>query len=309
MTFHLIINPASAGGKTKARIPEILELANRFIGENHYQYSLSEARGHSEELARRAMKNGAQNLIVVGGDGTLNEVVNGLFQAGKPIREKPGIGIIPSGSGGDFRRTLKLSNSFEEAFQRISSNQNRTPLDLCVVTTSEDRRRYFANISSVGLSAQIGVNTNQSKVLKKINGTLAFNWNIVTTTLRHQRYPLSIRSSSHSEPMKWQANCIAICNGEYFGAGVRVARDANISNGLLEIVVVHDYNPIGFLKGVNEIKKHDGKPVENMTSFQAEWIEIECDDHEREVLIETDGEFAGKLPARFEILPAAAQLL
>ena len=304
MDHFLIINPASAGGKTAARLTEIEAAAQGLSGK--VTISQTQSPGHATELTREALRSGkTDSILVAGGDGTINEVVNGFFQQGQPVSDQPPkLGVIPSGSGSDFVRSFTGSNTVAEAFAEIENNQP-TRLDLGMLKPLDGEPKVFANICSTGLSAEIGVNANKSKLLKKINGALAFNWNIVTTTLRHKRFPLLVRTEACPDGRLWEANCIAVCNGQYFGSGVRVAREADLSDGKLQMVIVHDHSPIGFLKGVNQIKADDKNLPEGISKEKSAWIEITCNHPNREVLIEADGEFAGRLPARFEVLPGA----
>ncbi len=308
MNYHLIINPAAAGGKTAGRAEEIARAVEKVLGAGGA--TITTHAGHATEVAREQLSRGdVDTIIAAGGDGTIHEVVNGFFDAsGSPIVERPRLGILPAGSGGDFKRSFGLTDSLDEALARMAGN-SPTPIDLGRLTAQGREPEIFANISSVGLSAEIGVNTNRSRRLKRINANLAFNYNIVASALRHKPYPLRIRSSEDPEGQVWQANCVAVCNGQYFGSGVRIARDADTSSGQLEIVVVHDHSAIGFLKGVDQLKRVGSLP-EGMTSYSASWVEICCEEEpERQVLIEADGEYAGELTARFEVLPGVVDLL
>ncbi len=305
MANHIIINPASAGGKTGRREDEILRLAERFLpGSSIHR---TEHCGGAVGLVRQLGLSGDDSVFVVGGDGTINEVVNGLVDQKGEARLRPILGVLPSGSGGDFRRTFAISRDIEEAFQRVAKNQPIL-IDLGKVIFINGSERLFANISSTGLSAEIGVNTNRARWLKKINGTLAFNWTIVSTSLKHKRFGLVVKTPENPEGILWDANCIAICNGQYFGSGVRVACEADPGDGFLDVVIVHGLSPLGFLKGVAQIKKDDSRMPAGMAKLRTQWIEISSIAPDREVLIETDGEFAGTLPARFEAVPSAIRL-
>ncbi|MDF1751181.1 MAG: diacylglycerol kinase family lipid kinase [Verrucomicrobiales bacterium] len=305
MKHHIILNPKSAGGKTIRREAAVRKAAERYF--TAFTLEQTTCAGDAVAIARRAVAEEADAIVVVGGDGTINEVVNGLAPERGKANSLPVIGMVPSGSGGDFCRTFDLSNSIEDAFERIAKNEP-TLIDVGCIQWANGTQKFFANIASTGLSAEIGINTNEAKWLKKINGDLAFNWTIWMTTLRHRRFPLRVRTSRNPDERLWDSNCIAICNGQYFGSGIRVAREADPGDGVFDIAVVHDLKPFGFLKGVTEIKKDDSKMPEGITKFQAKWIEISCDDPEREVLIETDGEASGSLPARFEVIPGAIRL-
>ena len=268
----------------------------------------TEGPGHAEELCRLALREGADAILVAGGDGTINEVVNGCFQDGEPVVEQALLGMIPSGSGCDFRRSFGLSTNIEEAVKRIANHQP-FPIDLGLLTTGDDETRVFANIASAGLSAEIGVNTNRAKLLKKINGALAFNWAILTTTFRHQRFALEISDQKSGEKTALSANCVAVCNGQYFGSGIRIGREADPADGIFDVMVVHGLTPLGFLKGVSQIKRDDSVKLEGLTRIRCSELRLSCADPDQSILIEADGEFSGTLPATFSVLRSALRIL
>lgn len=305
MRYHLIMNPAAAGGRTGKAGETLRESVSRVLGSGGI--SQTQYRGHATELARDALRQGAEMILVAGGDGTVNEVVNGMFENGEPIVPSPCLGLISLGTGGDFARTFDMATSVEASLERIARGGSRC-IDLGKVIPLEGEPRYFANISSAGLSAEIGVKASRKSLLKKVHGDLAFNWAILTTAVGHQRFPLLVRTSSNPDGQLWDSNCVAVSNGRYFGSGICVAPDADPADGLLEVVIVHDQSVLGFLNGVQKVKKDESFRPEGMTAFRETWVEITCNHPDRTVPIEADGEFAGNLPARFEIVPRAVML-
>lgn len=305
MRYHLIMNPAAAGGRTGKAEESLRELVSGVLGKG--EVSLTQYKGHATELTRGALRQGTEMILVAGGDGTVNEVVNGMFESGEPIVELPGLGLISLGTGGDFARTFDMATSVEASLERIARGEPRC-IDIGKVIPLEGSSRYFANISSAGLSAEIGVKASRKSWLKKFHGDLAFNWAILTSAIRHHRFPLLVRSSSHPDGQLWDSNCVAICNGRYFGSGVCVAPDADPADGLLEVVIVHDQSVIGFLDGVRKVKRDETFRPDGMTTLRERWVEITCNHPVRTVPIEADGEFGGYLPARFEIVPQAVML-
>ncbi len=308
----VILNPASGGGRTGHDLSHIRQRLDSVLGPHHFVETRGP--GDATRLTREALEQGSRLVVAIGGDGTFHEVINGFFQNGQPAGAGASLALVPRGSGGDFRRTFDLPDGVEAALERIRTGRERT-IDAGRLTSTgeagEALTQFFVNVSSLGLTAEIGVGTNASRCLKRVNGTLAFNWNILKATLRHRRFPLRLRTGpSNDDVSDWDANCIAVCNGRFFGAGVCISRDADPSSGALDVVIVHGRSPWQVLSGVGKLKRDTTNPMpEGMITRRLETVAIECRDPARRVLIEADGEFAGYLPARWETVPGAIKLI
>lgn len=283
---------------------EVIQAVNQRL--SHVTVSESERPGEAEELSRQALKEGAESILVAAGDATINEVVNGFFEDNEPVSEKPFLGIIPTGDPGDFKRTAGTPGRLTEAVGRICSNEAKS-IDLGKITTADGKIRYFANVASTGVSASIGQSTRRARWLCPIDGDWAFNWSVVKNSLLHKRFPLKITMAGGST-MEWDANCVAVCNGQSFGGGIKVAKEADISDGFLDVIVVHDFTKVGFLKGVNQLREDESAEFEGISTIRAKSIEIACEDPKRKIPIEADNGYAGILPAKFEVVPDAVNL-
>jgi len=282
----------------------IREIHQRF---NNVTVSETGRLGEAEESARQALRNGAESILVAAGDATINEVVNGFFENNHPVSGKPHLGIIPTGDPGDFRRAAGTPGQLLEAVKRISQNESR-PIDLGKITTSDGKIRYFANAASAGVSADISRTNRRARWLKEIDGDLAFNWSVFKNSLLHNRFPVKITVPGCPGGMHWDANCVAICNGQSLGGGIKVARQANLSDGYLDIIVVHDFSKVEFIKGVNQIQENEAAEFEGISTIRATSVEISCEDPKRKILVDADGGLAGMLPAKFEVIPNAVNL-
>ncbi len=287
-------------------------LAREVIREIHQRFSnvtVSETgrSGDAEASARWALRNGAESILVAAGDATINEVVNGFFENNQPVSRKPHLGIIPTDDPGDFKRAAGTPGQLLEAVKRISQNESR-PIDLGKITTSDGKTRYFANVASTGLSADISRTNRRTWWLKEIDGDLAFNWSVIKNSLLHKRFPLKITVPGCPSGMHWDANCVAICNGHSWGGGIKVARQANLSDGFLDIIVVHDFSKVEFIKGINQVRENETAEFEGISTIRATNVEISCEDPKRKILVDADGGWAGLLPAKFEVVPNAVNL-
>lgn len=308
MKHHLIVSSLFTGGKNAGHGKEIVQAIN--LGLNNVTVSESNRPGHAEELTRQALRSGAESILVAAGDSMINEVVNGFFENDRPVAERPRLGVIPTKAGGDFRRTAGMSSHLMEAVQRIGDNEPKT-IDLGRVVAADGKSRYFANVASTGVTASIGKSNRRTQWLNAIDEDLSFNWAVIKGSLLHRRFPLNISMPKNggAGAMKWDANCVAICNGNVFGGGINVSDDADITDGFLDVVVVHDFTNVEFLKGVKQIREGKREELEKgISTIRATSILLTCDDPEVKVPFDIDGQFAGHLPARFDVVPGAAQL-
>ncbi|MDF1751289.1 MAG: diacylglycerol kinase family protein [Verrucomicrobiales bacterium] len=283
---------------------EVIQEVNQRL--SNVTVSESERPGHAEQISRDALRSGVESILVAAGDATINEVVNGFFEDNQPVGGMPYLGIIPTGDPGDFKRTAGTPGRLTDAISRICSNEPKA-IDLGKITTADGKTRYFANVASTGVTAAMEKTTRRTRWLSEIDGDLAFNWSVVKNSLLHKRFPLKITVAGGTT-LTWDANCVAICNGQSFGGGIKLARDADMSDGFLDIIVVHDYTKVEFLKGVNQIREDESAGFEGISSIRATSVEISCEDPKRKILIDADNSFAGRLPAKFEIVPNAVNL-
>ena len=172
MTRVFLVNPASANGATGRRWPELERRAAALglVGETR----LSERPGHLGDLAAGAVADGATELVVVGGDGTVNEVVDGLGRSG--VGADVSVGVVPLGTGTDFARSMRIPRNVDSALEVVRSGRIRT-IDLgraTYATPSGEAQGYFANFAGAGISGGIAARANRTT--KAFGGRLSFIW-------------------------------------------------------------------------------------------------------------------------------------
>ncbi|MGE0867956.1 MAG: diacylglycerol kinase family protein [Kofleriaceae bacterium] len=301
----VVVNPNSQGGRLGKRWPELGEAIARVFP---FEAAITAARGDATRLTREALRAGAERVIAVGGDGTVNEVVNGFFADGAAIAPDATFGLIPFGTGGDFRRTLRLSNDVTAAASVIASN-HRKKIDVGKVTFMEtpgdasarQAVRMFANVASFGSSGVISRMVEQSG---KRLGRLSF----LTATLRatwsykNQRIQLVFDGKDRVEAT---LNTVAIANARYFGGGMKIAPNAEIDDGSFDVVAIGD---LGFTKVLTSSPRlYTGSHINmrEVSSRRARVVSAEPIDPGSVVDLEIDGEAPGRLPATFEVVPSA----
>jgi diacylglycerol kinase (ATP) len=296
----VIVNRRAGGGLSEAGWARLSTALADGLGP--YTGKFTEHRGHATQLAREAATAGAPLVIAFGGDGTINEVANGLLGTGTPM------GIIPRGTGGDFRRTLDLPQDIARAAAHLKVATPRTIDAGTVRLLDHDGKpieRHFVNVSSVGFSAAVAHRANLSS--KRLGAKAAFLGATVRTLLGTDNADLVLRFDDQ-EPVRRKAMFVAMGNGCYFGGGMKVCPQADLQSGTLHVVVVGDLSRLDVILKTNRL--YDGTHLDMKEVFHttARKVHIESANPGEKILVELDGETPGQLPATFEILPGALVL-
>jgi YegS/Rv2252/BmrU family lipid kinase len=308
--FVFIVNPRSAAGATLRRFEAHRRQFTERLGAKgiDLEVRLTERPQHATTLARDAVKGGAVAVVAVGGDGTNNEVVNGFFDDdGARIASDTALGVVTSGTGGDFRRTFGWSTSPAADLERLVGLKRRR-IDVgritCVSSQGQEVSRYFINVSSCGLSGVVVDIANRSS--KRLGAKLSFMAASVEAIVTYT--PKRVRISiDDGAPFEDDVAFVAVANGQYFGGGMRIAPDAVPDDGLFDSVVV--VGGKGFMAR-HGLKLYSGThtSVEGVRVTRCKTLRAEAVG-DAPVHIDLDGEQPGVLPARWEIVPAAIDLL
>jgi YegS/Rv2252/BmrU family lipid kinase len=266
---------------------------------------LTRARGHAAELARAARADAVDVVAVVGGDGTLNEVVQAYIgPSGDPV-EGPDLALIPCGTGGDFKRTLGMSGAIDEAVARIRHGTRR-PLDLGILRLTthdgEDAIRAFVNIASFGLGGQVDRVVNDAP--KWLGGRASF---VVGTLRAMATYKnASVRVKLDGVPFyEGRIANVAVANGRFFGAGMMIAPHADPSDGRFEVVALGDLGRADLLALSAKVYKGAHLGQEGVVVASGTRVEAEPIYPWATVLMDVDGEQPGKLPIRATLAKGA----
>jgi YegS/Rv2252/BmrU family lipid kinase len=303
MRTFLVVNPKSGNGETGRRWPDISAALLKALGECGSAFT--DAPMHAAALTARALDEGYRCIVSVGGDGTLNEVVNGFFLAkgGPPVGAT--LAVVPRGTGGDFRRTFGWTTDLRAACARIHGEATR-PLDVGRLSFLDNEgrpaQRYFVNVASFGVSGRVDREVNRAS--KGLGGKVTFFLASAKAMWRFkdQRVRLRADGGPWTEAL---VTTVAVANGQYFGGGMRVAPTADTSDGRFEVTVWSGYTLLDFALKSRRI--YDGTHVQlpGTRTFSARLLEAESDE---EVLLDVDGEQPGRLPVRAELLPGALNL-
>ena len=300
----VVVNPKSQGGKLGKRWPELAETLGRAFP---FDVVTTERPGDGERLAREALRGGAERVIAVGGDGTIHEVVNGFFdEDGRPIAPDASLGLVPYGTGGDFRRTMNIPIATADAAAVIAANHRRRidvgRLELTLHDGTR-ARRMFANIASFGVSGVVDRLVNESgKKLGRLSFAVATAK--ATWSYKNQRVQLVFDDDPASR-VELTINTVAIANGRYFGGAMMVAPHAEVDDGQLDVIALGDFHFGDLVKSGRRIYKGTHLSMDKVTARRARVIEAEPLEPGAVVELDVDGECLGQLPARFELVPAA----
>ncbi|MBV9990452.1 MAG: diacylglycerol kinase family lipid kinase [Alphaproteobacteria bacterium] len=310
MSALVVVNPRSGNGRTGREWRAI----ERALGQIYPRMSVAftTRRGEATRLTRNALREGYLEIVAVGGDGTINEAVNGFFDAGGPVSPDAVFGYVTSGTGGDFRKSFGIEAGAEAGVAHLKSAHLRS-IDVgrvsCLTRDGAPTARYFANIASFGLSGAVVDSVNRARIAKLFGGAFAFAFHSATDMLTYRgRTVRIIVDNTYDEIVP--VSTVAVANGRFFGGGMKVAPNAAVDDGLFDVVIMGAAPKGGMLKDMKLIYsgEHIGKPnvrVLRGTKVVAAPVE---QTRRRPVLIETDGESAGRLPATFEILRKALNL-
>ena len=300
-----IVNPISSNGRTGKEWPKFEKMIRDSGIEIHVEYTKYPL--HATEISRNALENGYEIIISVGGDGTMNEVLNGFFdENGNKINENACISVFSRGTGCDFIRTFGLENSVENL---ITALKNKKPvicdLGKCdfVLYSGEKATRYFLNVSDVGIGGETTYRVNKnSKVLK---GFLSFLIGTLSTITVYKNKNFIITIDDEII-INERLNSIVVANGRYFGGGMEIAPLAKIDDGVFDIIILGDLSKLELLQNFPKIYKGTHLSYHKIIRYVGKSIKVTC---QEKALVELDGEQPGTIEAEYQILPQCIKVI
>jgi YegS/Rv2252/BmrU family lipid kinase len=304
----IIVNPHSQSGALGRHWSDV---ATRIRRELAFEEVHTKGPGDATRLARQALESGVERVVAIGGDGTINEVVNGFFADGHPVARDAALGIIPFGTGGDFRKTVHLPTQVDRA-ARILADDQRQPVDVgrldFMGRDGVAGTRMFLNVASFGASGVVDRRVNQSR--KRLGGRLTFLMATARTTLTYanQRVRL-VFDGEIARPVELTMNTVAVANGRYFGGGMFIAPEAELDDGRFDVICLGDLGFTDFLFKARRIYAGTHLEMDKVSHRRAAKIDAEAIDPQEAIELDLDGETPGILPATFTLLPRALSLV
>ena len=302
----LVVNPRSANGQVQRRWDELAATVRSGFGE--FEHAFTTARGDATKLARKALGEGYDMIVALGGDGTMNEVVNGFFEDGKAVNPDAILGEIPMGTGGDFRKTAGIPKEAAAAAAALKGTATmRVDAGRLSLVDAAGRYavRYFINIASFGIGGLVDSIVNSSS--KALGGKASFFLATARAAVRYKNKLVRL-SLDGGTPMERRIYNVAVANGRYFGGGMQVAPNALLDDGLFDVVSLGDFGVAEAALQVRHIYKGTHLGMPKVEHWRARHVEAEPVDGADTVLLDVDGEQPGSLPSKFEMLPGAIKL-
>ena len=294
-SFFIVVNPHSGNSNFKKsweKITYILKLKNI-----NFSYSFTEYRKHEVILVDKAIEQGYRNIISVGGDGTLHHVVNGIMKQRYIKTSKIKLGVIPLGTGNDWIRTYNIPNSIEKSIDVILKNTTVLQ-DIGCITLLDGKKEYFNNLAGTGYDGYVVKNLNY---LKKM-GSLAFLVSGLYSLFSYKKtkYKIIINNKTINE------QCLMILFGicKYSGGGLRVTKDPNPKDGLLDITIVKNISFLDLLFNIPKLYNGDIIHHRKVTNYKTRELKI-LDNYNS--TIEADGEIIGNGSLNVTIIRKALQ--
>lgn len=311
--IYCIINPQAANGKVEKLWPSLKGILERRFPS--FRWDFTDKRKTAASLTLESMGQNLELLIVVGGDGTISEVVNGCMQSQLPKEKLPPIALCNTGSGGDFCRSLGIPKNLELAVDRMK-NGLEFVTDLGYLEfyslTAKPLKRYFINVAGFGMAGEVVAKMAKQSALKDL-GSLGYFLASAQSLIGCPR-PLVSISIDGQVYRKHRVLTQAICNGRFFGGAMQIAPRALLDDGFLQMVLIENWNLPQALWHSRKLYKGSllhskGVTVRKAKEIRAKQEKTQREKESRPVLIDCDGECVGTLPLQAKVIPRALRFL
>jgi YegS/Rv2252/BmrU family lipid kinase len=298
----VVVNTESGAGRTGSRWPAIARELSR--SELQFDAVFTRQPGDATRLAAEGAAGGYAAVVAVGGDGTVNEVVNGLMAAGSDAATRPALGVLPGGSAQDFARSAGIPLDMRAAARFLARAQPR-PVDVGCIRFAGGGMRYFANYAGTGFDATVAAHARS--VGHPFRGALAYVVGFFRVLHGYTNRRFSVRLNGGPPLVSARRiNMVILANGTSYAGYLRMAPGASLDDGLLDVIVIGDVGrlellvhlPLALFGRHLEHPKVIARRARTATITAAEPVPVQ-----------SDGELAGQLPAEFAVIPGALRLL
>lgn len=303
-----ILNPRSSGGLSKKRLMEIeLAIKGKFPSA---RLKHTDGPRAATRLTAEARAAGADLVGIVGGDGSINEAVNGLLQAPLPRDggpAMPALGLVPTGTGCDLVKSVGVPRDLHRALDIIAAGDTHVCDAGRIVCLQRDDGSpmvyYFINFASLGASGEVVSRVNRSS--KRLGGLVSFAAATVATVLTYPGSRVKVRING-GEPRVIDTNVLMLANGQYQGGGMRTGGEAKMDDGVFRMVLVEQRNPLQTVANIGALYSGETQKISFAETLEAvTHVEAEPEKRGEVVLVECDGEQPGILPATYDLIPRA----
>jgi YegS/Rv2252/BmrU family lipid kinase len=266
-----------------------------------YRLVLTEGPGHATRAAREALDAGERFLVAVGGDGTVQEVVNGMIREDRPVRDDAVLGVVAAGSGCDFIRTFGLPGDAIRAVRHLDGDR-LYPIDVARADYHDGNgaaTRYVPNIAEAGLGGAV---VARAERLPRWMGRSRYFWGFWLSLKRYRPCDITVRADR--KEFSGRANNVVVANCQFYGGGMKISPRSYPGDGLLDVQISTGPKSEAFTL-IPKIYKGEHVPHPHIKELRGRVISVEA---ERPLPVEGDGEVLGTTPATFSIVPQAISL-
>lgn len=293
MRTKLIVNPASGGERALDHLPAINA---RLRQAGDVDIVLTTGAGDGTEAGRRAVAEGYDQLFVAGGDGTVNEVVNGVAQVDGGLG-RIRLGIVPLGTGNDFATAIGIPAEPETAVDALLRGR------VAAIDVGRVNDRLFLNISAGGFIADVSDAVRPG--LKTVLGKLAYLVGGAQVLLEHA--PVAARVTNGAAPAAdVSLLAFAVCNSRLIGGGRLIAPHAVVDDGWLDVCLIHEMPTLDFIALLRRVSSGEHVEDERVSYVRTQGLDLSFD---RTIRINTDGQVLEADRCRYDVLPGALRLL
>lgn len=282
MKHLFIINPVAGKGNSSKYIDKIEKYFND--KDDTYVIKLTNEQGHATKITKEHVTSDDWRVYSIGGDGTLNEVLNGLAGSNSSI------GVIPAGSGNDYFRSLETENN-----DNLLSRTIEGTIKKCSV--GQVNNRYFLNVASAGIDAEVVYNARQFKKLPFLNGQGAYILGIFYTVFKYKSFKSKITFNDQTHHKS--TLLIAVANGKYYGGGMKIAPRANIYSEDFEIYHIDEAKPLRILKLFPTMIRGAHDTLREVQSYQTNKLSLYS---KNGFMLNIDGEIEKVDHAKFSLI-------
>ncbi|HBV86986.1 MAG TPA: lipid kinase [Desulfosporosinus sp.] len=301
--WFAVVNPHSANGSTRKRWPLYLKRL-RDEGFN-IDFEYTSRPGDAILITQKALLSGCTHIISAGGDGTMNEVVNGFFLEGQLINPQAELAVFSHGTGCDFIRTLQIPKGIE-GFVNVLKQGRIKKVDVGEVQFYDDNglklHRYFLNVADVGLGGETVARVNRQS--KFLGGKLSFLIGSILSILRYRNKVMSCEIDGKLS-CNGRLNSIMVANGRYIGGGMMIAPHAELNDGFFDVVVLGNFSTWTILRHIPKIYRGTHLKIPGVSVQRGRSVVITSAE---KILLDIDGEQPGQGPIQFKLNPSILRL-
>lgn len=301
--WFAIVNPNAGNGKGRKDWNRISDI----LGKNDIRFNVknTQRKGHGTEFTKELIAAGYRKIISIGGDGTLNEIINGIFTQDICPSTEILLSLIPVGTGNDWGRMFGIPLIYEGAVQIIKEGKHMLH-DIGVVSYfngEEKVKTYFINMAGLGFEAAVVKKTNKQKDKGMSNKAIYF-YNLLSSLFSYRNTPVEITIDGRTSKVKIFS--INVGNGRYCGGGMRQTPDALPDDGLFDITVIRDAGRIEIIRSLQLL--YDGRIMSHpkVDGYRSNNLKVTSDSL---VFVDADGESLGHTPVEFSIIPSAVNIV